>query len=61
MMRTPYVRTREGVLESLENSELFVPDEEYLCANLDKFPNDVDGMGANIRHLLKEWEDLHSS
>lgn len=43
------------------NSELFVPNEEYLRANLDEFPNDVDGMGANICHLLKEWEDLHSS
>lgn len=61
MMRPPYVRTREGILESLENSELFVPNEEYLRANLDKFPNDVDGMGANICHLLKKWEDLHSS
>ena len=61
MLRLEYVKTREGVIENLENSELFVPDEENLRANLDEFPNDVDGMGANICHLLKEWEDLHSS
>lgn len=48
----PYFRTRQAVEEDLNNSELFVPNEDELRANLDSFPDDIEGMKLNIAHLL---------
>ena len=38
--------------EDLNNSELCVPNEDELSANLDSFPDDIEGMKLNIAHLL---------
>ena len=48
----PYFRTRQAVEEDLNNSELCVPNEDELSANLDSFPDDIEGMKLNIAHLL---------
>lgn len=52
----PTVKTREGVLEDLNNSELRVPNEDELRANLDSFPNDIEGMKLNIKAILEDKE-----
>ena len=52
----PTVKTREGVLEDLNNSELRVPNEDELRDNLDSFPNDIEGMKLNIKAILEDEE-----
>lgn len=52
----PTVKTREGVLEDLNNSELSVPNEDELRDNLDSFPNDIEGMKLNIKAILESEE-----
>lgn len=52
----PTVETREGVLEDLNNSELWVSNEDELRANLDSFPNDIEGMKLNIKAILEDEE-----
>lgn len=53
---SPTVETREGVLEDLNNSELWVSNEDELRANLDSFPNDIEGMKLNIKAILEDKE-----
>lgn len=52
----PTVKTREGVLEDLNNSELWVSNEDELRDNLDSFPNDIEGMKLNIKAILEDEE-----
>jgi hypothetical protein len=53
---SPTVETRGGVLEDLNNSELWVSNEDELRANLDSFPNDIEGMKLNIKAILEDKE-----
>ena len=52
----PTVETREGVLEDLNNSELWVSNEDELRAKLDSLPNDIEGMKLNIKAILEDKE-----
>lgn len=48
----PHFITKQAAIEYLNNSELCVPNEDELRANLDSFPDDIEGMKLNIAYLL---------